>query len=168
MSQPVLDVRGLSIRYRTPRGEILALDDVDLDVMPGEIVGLVGESGCGKSTLAAAVMGLLSQNARVASGDITVAGRNVVHMGPDELRAIRGARVGRIPQDPARSLHPTLTIERQFRDAVRAHRPQLRGEELRELLHRSIADVGLADPEGVLQRYRISSREGCGSVSPSR
>jgi oligopeptide/dipeptide ABC transporter ATP-binding protein len=153
VSQPLLAVRSLSIRYRTHQGEVHALDDVDLDVEAGEIVGIVGESGSGKSTLAATVIGLLPPNARIAGGDVVLEGRSVSAMGADELRALRGGRVARIPQDASRSLHPTLSVGRQFRDAVRAHRPKLRGGELREALHAAIADVGLADADGLLRRY---------------
>lgn len=149
----LLEIRGLGVDYRTRLGTLHALDGVDLEVEPGEIVGVVGESGCGKSTLVAATMGLLPPNATVHSGTVRLEGRNLAALRPDELRSIRGHRVARIPQDAGVSLNPTLTVGRQFYDALRVHQRGLDRTELRCTVERAVSEVGLADPARLLRRY---------------
>ncbi|MFI5953718.1 dipeptide ABC transporter ATP-binding protein [Cryptosporangium sp. NPDC051539] len=117
----LLQIRGLAISYRTRSGQIRAVDGVDLDVEPGETVALVGESGSGKSTTAHAAIGLLGANARIERGRVTFGGQDLTRLSPRELRGIRGARIGLIPQDPAVSLNPTKRIGEQIAEVLRLH-----------------------------------------------
>ncbi len=86
---PVLEVRGLTVEYETAAGPVRAVDDFDLDVLPGEFVGVVGESGCGKSTMLFGVAQLLSPPARISSGSVNFRGRDLVTMTAKELSATR-------------------------------------------------------------------------------
>src|ERR1700753_2918712 len=89
----ILECRGLSISYLTRAGAVPAVVDFNLRLMPGEAHGLVGESGCGKSTVALAIMRYLGKNGRVTKGQILFQGRDMLAMGPEELRRIRGSDI---------------------------------------------------------------------------
>src|SRR3954464_2753956 len=90
---PVLECRNLGISYFTRSGEIPAVIDFDLKLMPGEAHGVVGESGCGKSTVALAIMQYLGKNGRIVSGEILFDGRDMTTMSEEELRQIRGSKI---------------------------------------------------------------------------
>ncbi len=118
---PVLDVRGLEVRFTTPDGVVEAVNDVSFAVEPGETVGIVGESGSGKSQVFMSVMGLLASNGR-ASGSVRFQGEEILGRPARELNRIRGARMSMIFQDPMTSLNPYLTIERQLTEVLETHR----------------------------------------------
>ncbi|MFF0372594.1 ABC transporter ATP-binding protein [Micromonospora sp. NPDC005087] len=122
MTDPVLDVSGLSVSFRSDGGEVLALDDVSLRVEPGEIVGVVGESGCGKSTLGLSIMGLLPSAAMVRGGNIRLAERDMLTLPAATLRRVRGSEVGMIFQEPMTSLNPVMAVGRQISEVLRRHR----------------------------------------------
>jgi peptide/nickel transport system ATP-binding protein len=106
---PVLSVRDLRVWYGTRGDPVRAVDGVNLDVRPGEIVGLVGESGCGKSTLGRAILGLLPDGAAVA-GQVRLRDRELVGLAAAELRDLRGPELGLIFQEPMTRLDPLMTI----------------------------------------------------------
>ena len=116
MSDPVLEIRDLTVAYRTPRGRLPALRGVNITVPRGEIVGVVGESGCGKSTLISAIIRLLAANAEIESGAIGFEGRDLLGLSQQQMRALRGDRISMVFQDPMTSLNPVLTIGRQMTD----------------------------------------------------
>ncbi|MFB4297633.1 dipeptide ABC transporter ATP-binding protein [Actinomadura sp. NTSP31] len=118
---PVLEVAGLSVSYRTRTGRVEAARDVSLDVRAGEIVALVGESGSGKSTTAHAVTRLLAGNASLDAGRIAFGGRDLAALSERELRTVRGARIGLVPQDPGVSLNPVKRIGEQVAEVLRLH-----------------------------------------------
>jgi oligopeptide/dipeptide ABC transporter ATP-binding protein len=148
----LLQVRDLSLGYATPRGRVRALRAVDLDVEPGQVVGIVGESGSGKSTLVAAVIGLLSANALVEEGEIRFEGRDLLALSPDELRQLRGQRISMVFQDPMAALNPVLSIGRQAVDiqyrAAGLSKPEKRARAI-DMLRR----VGIPDPERRMASY---------------
>ncbi|MGI8418824.1 MAG: ABC transporter ATP-binding protein [Nakamurella sp.] len=117
----VLEVRGLSVEYATGRHPVTAVDRVDLDVAPGEFLGIVGESGCGKSTLLFAIARLLSPPAEITAGSVTFAGRNLVTMTERQLKVIRWRDYSVVMQSAMNALNPVLTIADQFSDAIAAH-----------------------------------------------
>ncbi|MGW4125054.1 dipeptide ABC transporter ATP-binding protein [Nocardia sp. NPDC004711] len=122
MSGNVLEVRGLSVTYRTRAGLAHAVRSVDLDIAPGEIVALVGESGSGKSTTAHAITGLLAPTARIESGSVVrFGGLDLVDLSDKQLRTVRGAQIGLIPQDPGVSLNPVQRIGTQVAEALIVH-----------------------------------------------
>ncbi|GAA0224472.1 ABC transporter ATP-binding protein [Actinomadura nitritigenes] len=117
----LLEVAGLSVSYLTRAGRVEAVRGADLDVRPGEIVALVGESGSGKSTTAHAVLRLLAPNASLDAGAVRFAGRDLAALSERELRTVRGARIGLVPQDPGVALNPVKRIGEQVAEVLRLH-----------------------------------------------
>ena len=119
----LLQVRTLVVEFPGRRGTLRALDDISFDIAPGEILGVVGESGAGKSLTGAAIIGLLEPPGRVASGQILLEGQRIDNLGYEQMRHIRGRRIGAIFQDPLTSLNPLYTIGRQLVETIRTHLP---------------------------------------------
>jgi peptide/nickel transport system ATP-binding protein len=145
MTEPVLEVIGLSVSFRSDGGEMLALDDVSLQVGQGEIVGVVGESGCGKSTLGLSVMGLLPRAAVVRGGGVRLTGHDVLTLPPSQLGRIRGSKVGMIFQEPMTSLNPVMPVGRQISEVLRRHRRLTRRAALARAVE-LLELVGIPDP----------------------
>lgn len=122
LSTPVLEVAGLHVAVRTPRGTFAVVRDVGFSLRRGETLGVVGESGSGKTMTALAVMGILPPSARVEAGTIQFEGRDLLRMGEVELQAVRGNKLGMIFQEPVRSLDPAFTVGEQIAEVVRRHR----------------------------------------------
>ncbi len=120
-SAPILEVRDLSVEYATSRGAVRAVDSVDLDVHPGEFVGVVGESGCGKSTLLFAVAQLLSPPASISGGTVVFKGQNLVGMTDRQLSATRWRDYSVVMQSAMNALNPVMSVGEQYRDVMRAH-----------------------------------------------
>jgi len=148
----VLEVRNLSIRFRTPRGPVLALRNVSVAVPRGSVVGLVGESGSGKSTLALAVMRLMAGNATITEGSLDFAGRDLLALKPAEMQALRGDRLSMVFQDPMTSLNPVRAIGLQMLD-IQYRERGLSTAEKRLKAAEMLRRVGIPDPERQLKRY---------------
>jgi len=118
---PLIEVKGLEVAYHTHKGPLKALYDVNFEIQPGEIVGIVGESGCGKSTVASALLRLLPPNGEILAGQMLLNGRDLMKLSPAELRSVRGQQIAMIFQDPTTSLNPVFTINTQMRDIQNAH-----------------------------------------------
>ncbi|RDG38793.1 dipeptide ABC transporter ATP-binding protein [Streptomyces corynorhini] len=116
-----LRIRGLTVSYRTRGGTVRAVRDVDLDVPPGEVTAVVGESGSGKSTVAHAVVRLLAANGSVDAGTIRFGRHELASLTEAELRTVRGARIGLVPQDPSVSLNPVKRVGEQVAEVLRVH-----------------------------------------------
>ena len=121
MTAPLLSVRDLVVQFPNRRGTLTALDRVSFDIMPGEVLGMVGESGAGKSLTGAAIIGLLEPPGRVAGGEIRLRGERIDNLPPEAMRKIRGKRIGMVFQDPLTSLNPLYTIARQLTETIRTH-----------------------------------------------
>ena len=119
---PILECRHLDISYFTKAGEIPAVHDFNLKIMPGQSMGLVGESGCGKSTVALAIMNYLGKNGRVVGGEILFKGQDLTKMSRQELVKLRGKGVAMIYQEPMASLNPSMTIGKQLMEVPIFHR----------------------------------------------
>ena len=115
-----LRIRGLQIDYHGDR-PLRAVDGVDLDVAPGETVGLVGESGCGKSTLARSLIAMLARNGVRAGGSITWNGRELTTLSERELTAIRWREIAMVPQSSMNSLNPVYRVGDQIAEILRVH-----------------------------------------------
>jgi peptide/nickel transport system ATP-binding protein len=153
MSAALLEVRDFRLAFDGYEGTTQVLNGIDLRVEEGESVGIVGETGCGKSVLARSILRLNpSPPARVLSGAIEFAGRDVLAMDQAELRALRGAGVGMVFQDPATYLNPVFTIGSQLADVLRAHGMRQR-EQIRNRSLELLDAVGLRDPASLLHRY---------------
>ncbi len=148
----LLSLRGLAISYRTRTGPVSAVRGVDLDIAPGEIVALVGESGSGKSSTAHAITGLLPPGGRIDAGRILFGGQDLAALSARELRAVRGARIGLVPQDPAVSLNPVQRVGAQVAEMLRIHRRATR-RGARERALDLLARAGLPDPRTQARRY---------------
>jgi peptide/nickel transport system ATP-binding protein len=122
----LLDVRGLSVQYRTPQGPVHALDAASFAVPRGEVVGLVGESGCGKTTAARAIMGVMPRAAEVLGGPVLFEGRDLIAMPERERRALRWREIAFIPQTAMSALDPVYRIGRQIEEVLveRGGRPR--------------------------------------------
>jgi peptide/nickel transport system ATP-binding protein len=124
----LLEVNNLVVEFATRRGLLRALDGVSLTIAPGEILGVVGESGAGKSLTGAAIIGLLDPPGRITSGEIQLAGERIDQYSEDQLRGIRGRRIGAIFQDPLASLDPLYSIGHQLIETIRTHLPLTAGQ----------------------------------------
>jgi peptide/nickel transport system ATP-binding protein len=119
--QPLLEVRDLRVEFPTRRGSLIAVDGVSLDIAPGEVLGVVGESGAGKSMTGNAVIGLLEPPGRIESGEILLQGERIDNLPYEEMRKIRGRRIGAIFQDPLTSLNPLYTVGQQLIETIQTH-----------------------------------------------
>jgi oligopeptide transport system ATP-binding protein len=149
----LLEVRGLKTYLTTSLGLVKAVDGVSFDVKEGETVALVGESGCGKTMTALSIMRLIPRpQASIVGGEIRFQGRDLLMLGEEEIRRVRGAEIAMIFQEPMTSLNPVLSIERQLTETLEAHgsisKAAARARAL-ELLHL----VGISDPAQRLSEY---------------
>ena len=120
-SDPLLEITDLEVAFRSSTGLVPAVRKAGLTLYPGQSVAIVGESGSGKSTMAHAVIGLLPGTGRVTGGTIRFQGRDITHLSPQELTALRGSSIGLVPQDPMSNLNPVWSIGFQVKEALRAN-----------------------------------------------
>jgi peptide/nickel transport system ATP-binding protein/oligopeptide transport system ATP-binding protein len=147
---PLLAVEGLRTVFPTDRGELAAVDGVDLTVRRGQTLGIVGESGCGKSMLSLSVMGLVPAPGRIAAGRIVFDGEDVAQLPAERLRQLRGKRIAMVFQEPMTSLNPVYTVGYQIVEAMRAHEP---GTPHAQLKARAIAALDRVRITGAAQRF---------------
>lgn len=112
----ILEVKDLRLEFHTYRGNVKALNGVNLKLYKKEVLGLVGESGCGKSVTALTIIDLLPENAEILGGQILLTGENLLKKSKDEIRTIRAKRVATVFQDPMTFLNPVLTVETQLQE----------------------------------------------------
>ena len=138
----LLDIRDLTVSYRTGEGSVPALRGVDLTVAAGEIVGVAGESGCGKSTLASTVLRLQPKDASV-TGEVLVSGQDVLTVSWGKLRAVRWAEASIIFQGALHSLNPVRRVGDQVAEPIELHEPELDDEQVQQRLGELLEQVGL-------------------------
>ncbi|MEV5751082.1 ABC transporter ATP-binding protein [Actinoallomurus sp. NPDC052308] len=151
MSEPMLAVRGLHTAIRTPSGPLEILRGVDLEVDRGETLAVVGESGSGKSFTALSIAGLLPTGASVTSGQVLLEGRDLVALHEAERRAVRGAEIGMVYQDPMTSLNPMMRIGKQVTEGLRAHGWSKEAAHDRAVT--VLGEVGLPSPRALMRLY---------------
>ncbi|XAS70929.1 ABC transporter ATP-binding protein [Micrococcaceae bacterium Sec5.1] len=147
--RPILEIKDLAITFKTGSGEVKAVKNAHLTIMPGETVAIVGESGSGKSTTALAAIGLLPNNGRVSGGQILLDGEDISHAPERRMIELRGSHIGMVPQDPMSNLNPVWKIGYQVRETLKANgRPD--GP---EDVARVLAEAGLPDAARRAKQY---------------
>jgi peptide/nickel transport system ATP-binding protein len=152
MSLPVLSVRNLKVDFTTRRGTLHAIDGVSFDIAKGEVLGVVGESGAGKSVTGLAVIGLIDRPGRIAGGEILLSGLRIDNLGAEELRRVRGKRIGMIFQDPLTSLNPLYRVGDQIIETIRTH-TNLTEQQARKRAIDLLAEVGIPAPDKRIDGY---------------
>jgi oligopeptide/dipeptide ABC transporter ATP-binding protein len=147
-----LAISELRVSFDTDETVVRALRGVNLEVAQGEMVGLVGETGCGKSVTGLAVLGLVTPPGRIDGGSIALDGEDLLAKTAEEMRAVRGRRIGTIFQDPAAALNPVFRIGRQLEMVLRAH-DVVAPRDIPERIASLLTDVGLSESERVARSY---------------
>ncbi|HZM21249.1 MAG TPA: ABC transporter ATP-binding protein, partial [Anaerolineales bacterium] len=119
--QPLLEVRNLKTYFYTEDGVVKAVDGVDIEVYPGEVLGIVGESGCGKSVTSLSVMRLIGQPGKIIEGEILYEGRDLLKLSDNEMMKMRGNRISMIFQQPQTSLNPVFRVGEQISEVLNVH-----------------------------------------------
>lgn len=151
-NETLLDVRGLSLEIDTDEGTLEALSDITVGLRKGETFALVGESGCGKSLTAACLMRLLPENARVTSGEVRLAGRELLTLTEREMRPVRGVGIAMIFQESSTALDPVMTVGDQLVEMIQAHRTVSSADAKKEALE-WLERVGVSLGGDALSRY---------------
>ncbi|HEX5390801.1 MAG TPA: ABC transporter ATP-binding protein [Burkholderiaceae bacterium] len=148
----LLQVKNLVVEFPGRRGTLRALDDVSFEIAPGEILGVVGESGAGKSLTGASIIGLLEPPGRVASGQILLEGERIDGLPYEQMRKIRGRKIGAIFQDPLTSLNPLYSVGRQLIETITTHLPVSQAE-ARQRAIQLLKDTGIPAAEQRIDHY---------------
>jgi len=149
---PVLSLRNLSVSFRSRGSDAAAVRNVSIDVRRGQTVAVVGESGSGKTTTAAAINRLLPPNGRISAGEVLFNGQDLAPLGETQMRAIRGAQIGLVPQDPMSNLNPLMRVGDQIAEALEVHGLASGSSGKRKVID-LLTIVGIADPERRLNQY---------------
>ena len=152
MTEPVLSVRDLKVDFATRRGLLHAIDGASFEIARGEVLGVVGESGAGKSVTGAAIIGLIDPPGRITGGEIRLSGMRIDNLPAEEMRRIRGKRIGMVFQDPLTSLNPLYRVGEQLVETIMTHMalsPQAARRRAIDLL----AEVGIPAPDKRIDGY---------------
>jgi peptide/nickel transport system ATP-binding protein len=153
MSEPLLAVRDLRVRFAGEDGDVQAVDGVSFELAPGEVLAIVGESGSGKSVTAQATMGLIPSRNATVEGSIRLRGQELLGASDAEMQKVRGAEIAMVFQDPMTSLNPVYRVGAQIVEAIRAHRPEVGRDEARERAVELLDSVGIPDPARRVDSY---------------
>ena len=150
---PLLSIRGLRTYFDTEAGVAKAVDGIDLDIRPGEVLGLVGESGSGKSVTALSVLRLIpSPPGRIVGGEVLFKGRNLLDLPWEEIRKVRGSEISMIFQEPMTSLNPVFTIGMQVTEVILQHE-EVSQEEANRRAVEILTEVGIPDAARRMTQY---------------
>ncbi|PXA66573.1 dipeptide ABC transporter ATP-binding protein [Vibrio sp. 11986-1-5] len=148
----LLEVNNLRIEYPSRHGVHVAVKSLTLDIQRGEIVGVVGESGAGKSTVGNAIIDLLSPPGTVAGGEVFLNGEKISGLSIEQMRQVRGSKIGFIFQDPMTSLNPLFTVEQQLTETIHANM-KVSNEQAYQRALALMNQVGIPQPENRLKQY---------------
>jgi len=151
-TQPLLEVRNLKTYFYTEDGVVKAVDGVDLEVYPGEVLGLVGESGCGKSVTSLSVMRLIGQPGKIIQGEILFDGKDLLKVSETEMMAVRGNRISMIFQQPQTSLNPVFRVGEQIGEVLNIHQ-DFGKETAQKRTIELLKQVGISEPEQRAQAF---------------
>jgi oligopeptide/dipeptide ABC transporter ATP-binding protein len=153
MTAPLLSIRNLRTWFYTESGVARAVDGVSLEIGAGETLGIVGESGCGKSVTALSILRLIQPPGRIEAGSvIEFEGKDIVTLGDDEIREIRGNRISMIFQEPMSALNPVFTVGDQVAEVARVHAKMSRKEAWDRAVE-MLALTGIPDAESRARQY---------------
>jgi peptide/nickel transport system ATP-binding protein len=152
LGEPLLRVEDLRVEFSTEDGIVHAVDGITYEVRTGRTLGIVGESGSGKTVASLTTLGLTQRQGAIVSGRILFEGRDLLKLGEEELRAVRGNEIAMIFQDPLSSLHPLYRVGDQLIEAVRAHK-RVSKAKARERAIEMLGLVGIPDPAGRVDDY---------------
>ena len=152
MSEPLLEVKDLRVQFPTRRGTLTAVDGISFSLEPGEVLGVVGESGAGKSLTGMAIIGLLEPPGRIAGGEIRLEGQRLDTLPYEQMRRIRGRRIGAIFQDPLTSLNPLYTIGEQLVETILTHL-EVSPAQARSRALALLSEVGIPAAESRFDHY---------------
>jgi len=150
--RPLLEIKDLEITFSTSNGPVKGVRNANLEVYPGETVAIVGESGSGKSTTAMAIAHLLASNGSITGGQVLFEGRDITHVSEKEIRALRGDKVGLVPQDPMSNLNPMWRVGSQIRETLAANGVAKRAEAKKRTVQ-LLEEAGLADAARRAEQY---------------
>ena len=148
---PILQIKGLKVFYDTPKGDVIAVNDVSLELFQNDTLGIVGESGCGKSTAAMGILNLVNEPGRIVDGEVILNGQNLFELKEEELRQHRWKEIALIPQGSMNSLNPTMTVKQQIKDVVFTHNNAGHKQNFEKHLNDLLNMVGL--PKRVVNLY---------------
>ncbi len=154
MEEKILDIKNLAVSFSNHGKRFRTVNDIELYLKKGEILGIVGESGCGKSVTSLSIMGLVpSPPGKIESGEIWLDGENILTYSKAQMRKIRGKKVSMIFQEPMTSLNPVFTIGQQVMEAIRLHNDKLKKEEAASQALNMLEVVGITAPERTFRSY---------------
>jgi len=148
----LLEVKNLVVEFPNRSGTLRAIDNISFDIAPGEILGVVGESGAGKSLTGASIIGLLEPPGRITSGEVLLEGQRIDKLNNDEMRHIRGRKIGAIFQDPLTSLNPLYSVGKQLTETIQAHLPVSHAEARKRAIE-LLKDTGIPAAEQRIDHY---------------
>ncbi len=148
----LLEIRGLTTHFFTRTGIVKAVDNLNLSLRKGRVVGLVGESGCGKTVTALSILNLVPYPGKIVSGRILFEGQDLLALPPEDLRRIRGARISMVFQEPMTALNPVFTVGNQIAEALTTHL-HITNRQAMEASAELLRSVGIPSPEKRVQEY---------------
>ena len=151
-NKPLLEVKGLKTYFYTEDGVVRAVDGVNFEVYPGEVLGLVGESGCGKSVTSLSIMRLISKPGKVDAGEILLDGENLLDLPEEEMTKVRGNRISMIFQQPQTALNPVFKVGDQLAEVLNVHQDMGKEAGWRRAIA-LLKMVGVPDPERRVEAF---------------
>ncbi len=151
-NKPLLEVKGLKTYFYTEDGVVRAVDGVNFEVYPGEVLGIVGESGCGKSVTSLSIMRLISKPGRIDAGEILLDGENLLNLSENEMTKVRGNRISMIFQQPQTALNPVFRVGDQLAEVLNIHQDMGRDAGWKRAVQ-LLKMVGVPDPERRAEAY---------------
>ena len=151
--EPLLQIKDLKVKFPGRKKMLTAVDNINLSIRPGEIVGVVGESGSGKSVMSQSILRLREYDSAVKyEGEILFEGKDILKLSQKEMRDLRGNRIAVIFQDPMTSLSPVHTVEKQLTEVLVLHK-NMNKQQAKDRAKEMLSLVGIANPDNCLKKY---------------